>query len=183
MSEVIKHSLIADSDLLGKIEQGNWRREEGTLLTSMPELQALVAQAIQVKIRIIQEDPFDKGRRAVLNLGHTFAHAIEQTSKYTISHGEAVAIGLVAAANLSVRLGFCNLDVQQRIEKVIGNVSLPIRIPAAINHSNLMKIMGYDKKKTAGQQRFILIREIGDVFMSEAVSPGAVVETVEAVSE
>ncbi len=179
MAEVIKHSLIADSDLLSKIEGGIWKREEGTLLLLMPELQALVAQAIQVKIRIIQEDPFDKGRRAVLNLGHTFAHAIEQASDYSVNHGEGVSMGLVAAANLSARLGYCKTDLQYRIETILKSVSLPIRIPDTIDISNLIKIIGYDKKKTAGQPRYVLLRDIGDVFLSDSVNQRAVFETIE----
>ena len=82
-------------------------------------LAGMVLDAIQVKRDIVQEDPFEKGRRAVLNLGHTFAHAIEQVSGYTVRHGEAVGMGLAAAAHLSAKLGYCAGDLLPRIETTL----------------------------------------------------------------
>lgn len=178
MAEVIKHSLIADSDLLNKIEKGHWQRESGALQPPLFDLQALVAQAIQVKIKIVQEDPFEKGRRAVLNLGHTFAHAIEQVSGHSIHHGKAVAMGLVAAANLSFRLGYCSPTLQSRIEAVLEATALPTRIPGNISPNRLFETMHLDKKKTAGRLRFVLLRNIGDVFVTDAVTQTDVLETL-----
>ena len=119
MAEIVKHGLIGDPSLLDKIEQGDWRRKAGELQTHLAELQDIVAQAIRVKISIVQEDPFDRDRRAILNLGHTFAHAIETVTGHSLRHGEAVAMGLVAAINLSVRLGHCPADLQHRIEAIL----------------------------------------------------------------
>lgn len=178
MAEVIKHSLIADTDLLEKIERGNWKRESGSLPSPLDELQTLVAQAIQVKIQIIQEDPFEKGRRTILNLGHTFAYAIELVSEQEIGHGEAVALGLVAAANLSARRGYCDPALQTRIEGALRAAALPTRIPGTIKPEQLLKAMNADKKKKGGRLRFVLLRDIGDVFVTDAVPPTAVLETM-----
>jgi len=144
----------------------------------MADLQALVAQAIQVKIGIIQEDPFEKGRRALLNLGHTFAHAIEHVAPEAAGHGEAVAVGLVAAANLSARLGHCDATLQARIEAMLAGVGLPSRVPSGVDRAALLRIMSSDKKRSAGRLRFVLLRAAGDVFLSETVPETAVLDTV-----
>jgi 3-dehydroquinate synthase len=178
MAEVIKHSLIDDAALFARIESGSWAREAGTLVPPLADLQALVAQAIQVKIRIVQEDPFDQGRRNVLNLGHTFAHAIEQVCEHTIRHGEAVAMGLVAAANLSARLGHCSPSLQDRLEPVLTDAGLPTRIPAHIDLPGVYQAMRRDKKAASGRIRFVLFREIGDVFLTDAVTQAQVLETL-----
>jgi 3-dehydroquinate synthase len=178
MAEVIKHSLIADSDLLAKIEAGNWVQRAGELQSQASELQALVAQAIQVKINIIQEDPYDQGRRRVLNFGHTFANAIERLSQHRICHGEAVAMGLVAATHLSLKLGYCDQQLAERVESVLSSVGLPIRIPADLAPERLIQAMSSDKKKKDGQLRFVLIRTIGDVFVTDEVSEEVLLKTV-----
>jgi shikimate kinase/3-dehydroquinate synthase len=178
MAEVIKQSLIGDPDLFAKIENGTWIGTTGELQPPLEDLQTVVARAIQVKINIIQEDPFDRGRRNVLNLGHTFAHAIEIVSGHAVRHGEAVAMGLVAAANLSVRLGHCSAELQNRIEAALEATALPIRIPADVHPEGLYKTISMDKKKKSGRLRFVLLRDIGDVFVSDTVDQKAVIETL-----
>jgi 3-dehydroquinate synthetase len=183
MAEVIKQSLIGDANLFSSIENGTWIRKVGELQPPLAELQTLVAQAIQVKINIIQEDPFDRGRRNVLNLGHTFAHAIEIVSSHAVRHGEAVAMGLVAAANLSARLGYCSATLQNRIEASLQAAALPTRIPADVHPQRLYKTMSIDKKKEAGRLRFVLFRDIADVFVSGAVDRASVIGTIEALKD
>jgi len=182
MAEVIKHGLIADTDLLQKVESGSWHWERGMTPPPLSELQALVAQAIQIKIVIVQEDPYEHGRRSILNLGHTFAHAIEQVSKYSIRHGEAVAMGLVAAANLSARLDHCSPALQERIELALDKVGLPTRIPKQLSPELLLKAMDSDKKRQAGQLRFILLHEIGHAFVADDVPRPAILATLQDVS-
>jgi 3-dehydroquinate synthetase len=180
MAEVIKHSLIADSDLLRKIEAGNWIQTAGEIQSQALELQALVAQAIQVKINIVQEDPYDRGRRMLLNFGHTFANAIERVSQHRVSHGEAVAMGIVAATRLSVQLGLCPETALERIETVIASAQLPIRIPSDLEPKQLVSAMRSDKKKEAGKLRYVLIKDIGDVFVTDEVPEDAVLKTLTA---
>jgi shikimate kinase/3-dehydroquinate synthase len=165
-------------ELFAKILNGAWIRKAGELQPPLDELQTLVAQAIQVKINIIQEDPFDRGRRALLNLGHTFAHAIEIVSGHSVRHGEAVAMGLVAAANLSFRLGHCPAALQSRIEAALEATALPTRMPPNISPNQVLATMHLDKKKTAGRLRFVLLRDIGDVFVTEAVDQAEVRATL-----
>ena len=178
MAEVIKHSLIADSDLLGKIESGNWVRTAGEIQQQAAELQALVAQAIQVKINIVQEDPFDHGRRAVLNFGHTFANAIERLSRHRVSHGEAVAMGMVVSSHLSAQLGYCPGELTKRIEAVLTSAGLPTRIPAELSPDKLLEAMRTDKKKRAGKLHYVLLKNIGDVFVTDQVPEEKVLSTL-----
>ncbi len=166
MAEVIKHSLLDDGF---------------TLPSRITDWQALVSGAIQVKRNVVQEDPYEQGRRATLNLGHTFGHAIEQVSGYTVRHGEGVAMGLVLAANLSARLGYCSPALQTDIETVLTAHHLPIRVPAHLATNDLYKAMWTDKKKAAGKLRFVLLRGIGDAFVTREgmdVGKTAVLQTI-----
>ena len=122
-----------------------------------------------IKRDVVEADPFETGQRKHLNLGHTFAHAFEQVSGYAIRHGEAVAIGLVAAAKLSAALGYCEASLTRRIEKILAALNLPTRIPAKLPVSDLIQAMSKDKKTESGRLNFILIRDIGEVFISDQV--------------
>ncbi len=182
MAEVVKHGLLANEDLLQRLENGNWRLspDNHALLSN---LQSLVTDAIQVKRDVVQEDPFEDGMRAALNLGHTFGHAIEQVSGYAIRHGEGVAMGMVAAAHLSARLGKCDPALQHRIEAILDNVALPTRIPNHLSAEEMYYYMGSDKKKAAGVLRFVLIHEVGDAFIQPNVTKEDVLATITAVQE
>ena len=177
MAEVIKHGLIADSSLLEKVVQGNWHHEADTLYTSLFEVQELVAQAIQVKITIVQEDPYDQGRRFSLNFGHTFAYAIEQVSGYQVCHGDAVAMGMVAAANLSYRLGRCSQELQGRLESILSAVNLPVRLPG-LDADLLLKAIENDKKRLGDRIRFVIPERIGSVSIVDDVDQDVVLSTL-----
>jgi 3-dehydroquinate synthase len=180
LAEVAKHGLIADPLLWRRLEAEQWRIEPGRLTAERllrEGLHTLVARAIRVKRDVVEEDPYETGRRAVLNLGHTFGHAIEQLSGYTIPHGFAVAMGIAAAARLSAALGECNPALPREIESVLSGLGLPVRIPPPLAPGLLYAAMGSDKKKQAGRLRFVLIRDIGDVFVRDGV-PKTVVLSV-----
>jgi len=181
--EVIKYGLIFESDLLEQIEQGDWTKNAYGSPSYIGGLQRLVAQAIQVKINIVQRDPFEQGPRSVLNLGHTFAYAIEQASNNAYRHGEAVGIGLIAASNLSERLGFCKGKLQKRIESLLEKADLPTRIPPGIDLDVVLKAMKRDKKKRAGRMRFVLLRGMGEAFVHDDVSDQDILATLSGVSD
>ncbi|MCL4870424.1 MAG: 3-dehydroquinate synthase [Anaerolineae bacterium] len=176
LAELIKHGFLARPDLLTRLTARPlqvWREAAHRV-----EWQQLLFDAIQVKRDIIVRDPFEKGERAHLNLGHTFAHAIEQVSGYTISHGEAVAMGLVAAAVLATRLGHCTPDLPAQVRHILNHVGLPTHIPADLDPTTLLQAMSYDKKKVAGHLRFILLHEPGKPFIITDVSPQEVSATL-----
>lgn len=178
MAEVVKHGLLVGGKLLKRLEEEQWDAVTAAGPEARAPLQTLIAEAINVKRDIVEEDPFEDGVRATLNLGHTFAHAIEQVSGYAIRHGQAVAMGLVAAAHLSAALGYCERTLQERTEQILSRVWLPTRIPAELAPADLLEAMGSDKKRAGGRLRFILTREPGDVFVTADVPEAAVLDTL-----
>lgn len=140
MAEVIKHGFLANLDLL---------RDD------MP-LMERIKTAIQVKIEVVEEDPYEQGRRAYLNLGHTFGHAIERVSGYSWRHGDAVAVGMVAAAYLSNRLLMLNNDDKDFIENTIAKAGLPTRY-RHYSPESIWDAMALDKKWAGGKSFFVLL--------------------------
>ncbi len=112
MAEVIKHGIIADPGLFISVREG-WE-------ALLDDIDMIVKLAMRVKIDVIVEDPYEKGKRAVLNLGHTLGHALEAQSGYRLKHGEAVSIGIAAAAKLSMRMGMAGDDLVQSIRETLG---------------------------------------------------------------
>lgn len=155
LAEVIKHGLLADPTLL---EPQRFSREKA---------QELVFRALRVKQAVVEADPFEHGVRAHLNLGHTFGHALEQVSGYTLRHGEAVAIGLHAAALLSVRLGLAPESLVQQTLTPLLAAGLPTRFTAT-DPEAVLAAMTTDKKKARAQLRFVLLRALGDPLVTPA---------------
>jgi shikimate kinase/3-dehydroquinate synthase len=182
MAEVVKHALLADTGLLEKIEQTNWPITTDSLHKFPAEIQSLVTQAIQIKIGFVQEDPFEEGKRTHLNLGHTFAHAIEKVSKNAIRHGEAVAMGLAAATDLSVRLGHCDRHLKDRIDLVLSKVGLPNRIPTKLSPDAILNAMSQDKKRLGQSIRIVLPVKVGQVFVANDVPTEDILSTLQAMS-
>lgn len=153
MAELIKHGVLADEGLYialeaGAPDEGDWAR--------------WIARSLQVKIDVVEEDPFERGRRAVLNLGHTVGHALEQLSGYSLRHGEAVSIGLVAAARVAHALDMAAGDLPERITATLSAHGLPTTCPP-VDPARVWEAMGRDKKRRGKTLRWILPRAIGTV--------------------
>lgn len=153
--EVVKHGIIGDPMLFEECRQG-WRH----IYSNIDEI---IARAIAVKVKILLEDPYEHGKRAALNLGHTFGHALETLTKYTLRHGEAVAIGMVIAARISERLGMAGKGLSQEISEVLTTLNLPIKIPTGVDLSELISAMSVDKKRKGGKVKYVLPQRIGQV--------------------
>jgi 3-dehydroquinate synthetase len=121
-----------------------------------------LADAVRVKVRVVEEDPFEMGRRALLNLGHTFGHAIELVSNFHVRHGEGVALGLVASANMAVELERCSPELATRIRNVVDRVGLPIQW-SGLDADAVYAAMAHDKKRSGKTVRFIIPQALGDV--------------------
>jgi shikimate kinase/3-dehydroquinate synthase len=173
MAEVVKHAVIAGSHLLAQLEGGEWHGSSHEDRDALGRLQTLVAQAIQVKIAIVQDDPFEEARRAILNLGHTFAYAFEQVGGDALTHGESVGLGLVAAARLSEQAGFATPGLADRVESLVARVGLATTLPTEMPVDALVDAMHRDKKRQRGKLRFILLHDLGDPFVTDEVSPDA----------
>lgn len=130
----------------------------------------LVRRAAEIKEAIVKEDPYDKGERMKLNLGHTFAHAIEQVQVQMadgnpLKHGEAVAVGMVLAARLSERLGMAEKGLAARLEQDFLAVGLPVQSP--VPPEELLDAMRKDKKAVGGKLRMVLPAAPGEVIVKE----------------
>ncbi len=159
MAEVVKHGIIADPELFELCAQG--------LACVMENLEQAVKQGMAVKIKVIEDDPYEKGFRAALNLGHTVGHAVELVSRFELRHGEAVAIGMVAEARLAERLGRAEQGLSDKIGEVLFALGLPTQIPRELPRAEIIRTMRVDKKKNAKAIRFALPIEIGKVELVE----------------
>jgi len=157
LAEVVKHSVIADPELFDLCSQG-W-----DVVTKI--LSEIVLRAIAVKVNVIEEDPFEKGYRAVLNFGHTVGHAVELVSKFNILHGEAVAVGMVAEARFAERLTVAEMGLSDTLADTLKGLGLPVEIPKNLPHTDIISAMKRDKKKSEGLVRFALPVKIGEVKM------------------
>ncbi len=165
MAEVVKHGFIADKGLLDtNLHHPNYANQ-------------LVRRAVQVKVEIVQQDPYEQGVRAHLNLGHTFGHAIEKVTHYEWIHGEAVGFGCLAAAKLSHRLGLCDASVVQTVDSVLEEVGLP-RTLKGLDPKAIYQAMTTDKKWKNGISRFVLLEAIEKPIIIEDVEPQIVIDVL-----
>ena len=171
LGEVIKHGLLADTELLDMLSPSQ---------ATAPDVEQLVRRAVQVKVGFVQQDPYEHDVRAYLNLGHTFAHAIEQVTHYQTPHGEAVAAGLVAAAWLSARLGLCDNDLVGLVEAKVAGVGLPVRL-SGLKPEQLWAAMATDKKWESGQVRFVLLKDVGQPTIVEDIEKEDVFAILESI--
>jgi 3-dehydroquinate synthase len=163
LAEAVKHGIIADPELFEQFEA----LAECTADDMTDER---VARAMAIKIAVIQEDPYERGVRASLNLGHTLGHAVEMASDFTLRHGEAVAIGMVAEARLAERMGIVTEPgLSGRLAKVLARLGLPTEIPSALDREVMRRALALDKKNEAGSVRFALPIRIGEVRTRVAV--------------
>jgi shikimate kinase/3-dehydroquinate synthase len=174
LAEVIKHGVIGAPDLFADLEN---RAGDLSLLwggeLSGSEAAARLARTLQVKIDIVVDDPYERGRRAVLNLGHTVAHGLERLSGYSMRHGEAVSIGMVAAAMLATELGRAETSLVDRIRSVLAAWGLPVTCPPQ-DVGEIWAAMQHDKKRQGPGLRWVLPRAMGDVEITEDVPPKVV---------
>ncbi len=165
LAEMIKASVIADVELFAMFESGE---------TDLPEM---MRRSIQVKVEVVREDPFEQGRRAALNLGHTIGHGLETASKFELLHGEAIAIGTIAEARVAERIGLARSGVADRIERVTERVDLPARF-VDLDIDEIILLMRSDKKKQSGRLKYALPRDIGDVVICVDVKDDVVREVL-----
>lgn len=174
MAEVIKYGLLGDAALFASLEK--------TVLDARsPDLPAVIRRCCELKAGIVAADEREtaaEGGRALLNLGHTFGHAIEQVTGYTAYlHGEAVAIGLAGAARLSQKLGLIPAGEVVRIERVLAAHHLPLRLRTPLPVAALQAATASDKKNRADGVRFVVLNALG-VAVTRAGIPPATVEAV-----
>jgi len=173
MAEVIKSAVIRDRDFFAFIETNIGKIRE------MDEavLEEVVFRSAGIKARVVEQDEDDLGLRNILNFGHTIGHAIETVSDFGVEHGQAVAMGMAAAAEIAHRIGIFKESELMRLKSVIESVNLPIDMPQ-LDTKKLIAAMQHDKKIVGGKVRFVLPRAIGDVFVTNEVDLSLVKEVL-----
>ncbi|HVZ92544.1 MAG TPA: 3-dehydroquinate synthase [Rhizomicrobium sp.] len=179
-AEVVKYAAIGDLSFFEWLEANAAAALSGDGVA----LARMVARAAGMKARIVSRDERETGERALLNFGHTFGHALEAATGYSgrLSHGEGVAVGMALAFRLSAALGLCAGQESERFVRHLKALGLPTSIAEIEgprpSPEELIARMAYDKKNRGGRINFILAREIGSAFRSEAVSPEALREVL-----
>jgi 3-dehydroquinate synthase len=163
-AEVIKHGVIADK---GEIEAVvSIARQLGTGgagALPMRELAALIERSVRIKARVVSADEKERGLRKVLNFGHTIGHGVEAASGYSLLHGEAIAIGMVAEARLGERVGLADSGTSRTIEEAVSAAGLPSRPPADIDPDRVLALMRSDKKQRRGVLEYSLPKRVGEM--------------------
>jgi 3-dehydroquinate synthase len=164
MAEVIKYGLLGNENFLYFIEKNVdslMNKEKSSVIDA-------IYQSCKDKANIVAEDELEAGKRALLNLGHTFGHAIENSMGYgNYLHGEAISIGMYMAAVMSEKEGFIDQSQVSRVKSILENCELPTRLTGKINFSDFSKSMSVDKKVLKGKIRLVLLKPIGAAFISD----------------
>jgi 3-dehydroquinate synthase len=177
LGEVIKYGLLWDAELFAWLEG----HMPDLLARDRDCLTSVIHRCCQIKAEMVSADETEGGVRALLNLGHTFGHAIEAGLGFgTWLHGEAVAAGLCMAADLSARLGRIDSDDVARVERIVKSAKLPTRAPGDLGADRMLELMAVDKKIKDGKLRLVLLNAIGEAELDGDFDTQALKETLEA---
>ncbi|NER25944.1 MAG: 3-dehydroquinate synthase [Symploca sp. SIO1C2] len=181
MAEVIKYGIIWDAELFAKLEEAKrldqWRYLDQELLST------ILIRSCQAKADVVSKDEKEAGLRAILNYGHTIGHAVESLTGYKlVNHGEAVAIGMVAAGKIAVKLKLWQEEEAQRQDALIQKAGLPTQLPAGLDIEAILDTLQTDKKVQDGKVRFILPTQIGQVTITDQVPRDVIMEVLKSIS-
>jgi 3-dehydroquinate synthetase len=181
-AEIIKHAIIADAEMFGALKAA----DASALQTSEDAsetlaLQSLIRRNIEIKARIVAKDEHDRtGERALLNFGHTIGHAIERASDYgQFLHGEAIALGTIAACNISMKKTALPNEERDAIVDLVQKFGLPAHLSANFPREKIMEAVGTDKKFEGGKVRFVLTPKIGSAIVSSEVTMEDIREAID----
>ena len=178
LAEVVKGAAIGDADFFAWLEA----HADALIARDSALLSEAIARKVRYKAGVVARDETEQGERALLNLGHTFGHALETAGHYrTLLHGEAVAVGMLLAARLSERLGMASAADTERMHRLLARLGLPVALPQGSDPEQLLALMRLDKKNTAGSLRLILWRGVGRAEIVEGVGEAAVLSLLEEV--
>ena len=175
LAEAVKHGLIADASYL------TWIESNATTIGTrdLGALVHLIQRSVEIKAQVVSDDEREAGRRAILNAGHTVAHALEQSSGYLIPHGEAVALGLICECRLAEMLRLGEPGLSRRLAALLATLGLPIRLPAAIPRARILDSMARDKKNKKGEVHFALAAAAGEVHRPDGWTTPVPIEQIE----
>jgi 3-dehydroquinate synthase len=172
IGEVIKYAVIKDAQFFTYLEKNL------DLIKALDDnvLEAIVVKSAQIKAEVVETDERDTGLRNILNLGHTVGHAVESVTNFQVSHGQAVSIGMIAAAKIAAKMGIFDSGSVTRLKNLLEKAGLMTKLPP-VAVKRVMQAMRYDKKAQSGKIRFVLPTAIGQVFITDNVN-AAIVEKV-----
>ncbi|MDO4261587.1 MAG: 3-dehydroquinate synthase [Eubacteriales bacterium] len=178
MAEIIKHGLIRDPDYLEKLKTYQSRIRE----RSYEALLWMVAGSCRIKRQVVEEDPTEQGIRAWLNFGHTIGHSIEKLKDFTLCHGECVAVGCAAALWISRQRGYVTEEETTAAEELFRSYDLPVRT-SGLRPEEIVETTKLDKKMDAGKVKFVLLKRVGEAFVTRDVQDGELLSASRYVSE
>lgn len=176
MAEVLKHALIASASQYRFILS----HQEEIMARDPFVLHRMLAESIGIKKNIVEADPLERGRRALLNFGHTLGHAIERESGFSLRHGEAVALGMLAAMQISRERGYLKEEEVSEFRKLLRALGLPVSCKD-LHIDRICENALKDKKRAGGKQRFILLRQIGEAFIDDEVGLSQMKEALDSI--
>ncbi len=174
-AEVVKYGVIRDSELFDFLERNvdRIKRRDSKIL------KIVVERSIKNKVEIVEADEKETGMRAILNFGHTFGHAIESLTGYKrFFHGEAVAIGMVKAMEVSERMGLVGKEEVDRVIKLLKSLNLPVFVEGGVDKNRMLEIMLKDKKNKNSSLRFVLTKGIGSSIIASGVKENLILEVI-----
>lgn len=175
LAEIIKYGVIDDEKMFAGLEDGMT-----AVKSKDPKaLLGVVENCCQIKKSIVEIDEREKGVRRILNFGHTIGHSLEAVSGYAVTHGEGVAMGMVAAARLSARLGYLKSGEAGRIEALISQAGLPVRIPKTLSDEKIIAQLKMDKKRKGDTIHFVLLKKIGLPFIHGHIEQRVIADVIE----
>ncbi len=178
MAEIVKHGIILDRDYFSFLEDN-----AGQILTKDPDLLAdVLYQSNVIKKNVVEQDPYEKAQRKLLNFGHTLGHAIEKDSGFSLYHGECVSIGSICACRISGKRGILAPAEADRIRALLARLGLPVRYSIP-DPERIIRLTKLDKKNSAGVLSFILLHGIGEAFAVRDVTPAEMADALAAVSD
>ncbi len=157
--ESVKHALIADSRYFDFIENNI----DAVLVRESNVLERMALYNCKIKGSVVEADPTEKNQRRMLNYGHTIGHAVEAASGFELLHGEAVAVGIIAAGLIEIEMGLSKPDKLDRVRKIFEKLGVPVKLPSNLAENKLIDLIKHDKKAVGKWPRFVLIDDIGRV--------------------
>ncbi len=166
MGEILKHGLIKDAAYFSWLIQ-----MQKEIVEMQPDvLETMIGRSCEIKREVVEQDPKEKGERALLNFGHTIGHAVEKLSEFQLIHGYCVAIGIAAACHLSVKKGTLTAEEAAYIQNVLVSFGLPVTAKLPVTAEEVLEASKHDKKMAAGQIRFILLNHPGKAYIDKTVT-------------
>ena len=172
MGEIIKHGLIRDSSYFERLIIN----APSIIKRDKDVMSGIILDSLKIKAAVVEEDPTEKGVRAILNFGHTLGHAIEKYYDFKLLHGECVGLGIIASSFISLKRGGISEEEYEAIKKAVSDFSLPVALPGDADLNEILRISKSDKKMDRGKIKYILLKKMGEAVIDTTVTEEEMLE-------